>query len=374
MIVTITNAVQATYIFIVIFVIALIVSVRQRGDNGLFPTSVSQELKGLAILMVVFSHVGYFLVNDHRFLFPLIIMAGVGVNLFLFLSGYGLTMSSIKNYLTPLQFYKKRLAKLFIPFWLTLIVFFSANIFILHLHYSLAYIIRSCLGYFPHADLYQDINAPLWYFTWILFYYLIFPLVFYRKHPWVSAFIVYAVGYGIILWQPAFLNDIIHMYKVHLLAFPLGMLVASFFVQPEIFTTGRIRAWIEKIEQIGEMNIVKKIIYYLSFLVMVYVFIYTIINSNIGGNPHVEELTSIITMLAITILFLMKRWDIKLLYIIGVYSFEIYLLHWPIMYHYDIFFKFLPAWLAMAVYLFLFVGLGWILQKVASIISNRVLK
>jgi peptidoglycan/LPS O-acetylase OafA/YrhL len=372
MIITITNAVQATYVFIAILAIALIVSVRKRGDSELFPASVSQELKGFAILAVVFSHIGYFLMSDTRFLYPLTIMAGVGVNMFLFLSGYGLTVSAIKNALTPLQFYKKRLAKLFIPFWMTLTVFFLANIFILHLNYSPTYIIRSFLGYFPHANLYEDINSPLWYFSLILFFYLIFPLFFYRKRPWVSAIFVYLTGLAIIQWQPSFLNNIIHMYRVHLLAFPVGMLIANLFAKPEIFTTGKIGVLVEKIRKIKRMEIIKKIVYYFSFIALLYVFIYATINSNVGAGPRMEELTSIFTMLVLTILFLMKRWNIKLLYIVGICSFEIYLLHWPIMYHYDIFFKFLPAWLAMTAYLFLFVGLGWVLQKVSGAISKKV--
>lgn len=370
MIVTITNAVQATYIFFAILAIALIVSARKRADNELFPTSVSQELKGFAILAVVFSHVGYFLMSDTRFLYPLSTLAGVGVNLFLFLSGYGLTVSAIKNYLSPGQFYKKRLAKIFIPFWLALIVFFTANIFILHLHYSLAYIVRSCLGYFPHADLYQDINSPFWYFTWILFYYLIFPLVFLKKRPWLSAIIIYLAGFSVAKWLPYSWDNVVYMYNVHVLAFPLGMLVAVFFSRLEIFTTGKVGEWTGKIRNMPATA--KRIGYFIIFFVALSVFLYTAINSNVGVNPRIEELTSIVTMLALTALFLIKKWNIKFLHIIGVYSFEIYLLHWPIMYHYDIFFKILPAWLAMAAYLFLFVGLGWVWQGATKIIADKI--
>jgi peptidoglycan/LPS O-acetylase OafA/YrhL len=372
MIITITNAVQATYIFTAIFIIALIVSVRKRTDSELFSTSVSQELKGFAILAVVFSHIGYFLMSDTRFLNPLSTLAGVGVNLFLFLSGYGLTVSAIKKYLTPWQFYKRRLVKLFVPFWITLAIFFIANIFILHLNYSPTYIIRSFLGYFPHANLYEDINSPLWYFTLILFYYLIFPLTFFRKYPWVSAIIVYLASYGIILWQPTFLDYIIHMYKVHLLAFPLGMIIANLFAKPEIFTTGRIGVLIEKIRQIIKIEIAKKIVYYVLFLTLTYVFFYTAINSNIGSDPRTEEITSIITMSVLTVLFLIKKFEIRFFYIFGLYSFEIYLLHWPIMYHYDIVFKFLPAWLAMSIYLAIFIGLGWLLKKGSDMITKLI--
>src|SRR3989339_2054802 len=111
----INNPVLSTDIFIAIFVIALLLTVRPKAKQEFFSATVSQELKGLAILMILFGHIGYFLAEDHRFLFPLSVSAGVGVNLFLFLSGYGLTSSALSKSLSIFQFYKKRLAKLFIP-------------------------------------------------------------------------------------------------------------------------------------------------------------------------------------------------------------------------------------------------------------------
>jgi peptidoglycan/LPS O-acetylase OafA/YrhL len=93
----IINASTQNIIFITLFLAVLLRSVKKIQTNHSFTPSTTEELKGIGILAVVFSHIGYFLVNDHRFLFPLSTIAGVGVNLFLFLSGMGLTFSSIKN-------------------------------------------------------------------------------------------------------------------------------------------------------------------------------------------------------------------------------------------------------------------------------------
>ncbi len=112
MMVSINNPIQATWIFISIFLLALLISIKsQKANNadnnkGFFPITLTQELKGLAILAVVFSHIGYFLVYQHEFLFPLTILAGVGVNIFLFLSGLGLTISALKKDLSVWNFYK----------------------------------------------------------------------------------------------------------------------------------------------------------------------------------------------------------------------------------------------------------------------------
>ena len=129
MIISIINPIQATYIFIAIFSVAILFSLRSKKNHDFFPIETTNELKGLAILLVIFGHIGYFLVDDHSFLFPLSTIAGVGVDIFLFLSGYGLVVSALKKTLTIFQFYKTRLIKLLIPLWITLGTFFLLDFF-----------------------------------------------------------------------------------------------------------------------------------------------------------------------------------------------------------------------------------------------------
>ncbi|PJA41109.1 hypothetical protein CO178_00905, partial [candidate division WWE3 bacterium CG_4_9_14_3_um_filter_34_6] len=54
------------------FLIASIVLTGKR-DNHLHEINHSHtnELKGIAVLLIIFSHIGYFLFSDHRFLYPL---------------------------------------------------------------------------------------------------------------------------------------------------------------------------------------------------------------------------------------------------------------------------------------------------------------
>jgi peptidoglycan/LPS O-acetylase OafA/YrhL len=171
MIVLINNPVLETYIFSALLLFALIISTRWSRRRGFFPLSVSQELKGLAILMIIFAHVTYALVSDSRFLNPLATMGGVGVNLFLILSGYGLVASALRRPLSIKKFYKKRLLRLYIPFWICLTIFYLLDYFALKIHYDWGYVLRSFLGLFWHADLYADIDSPFWYFSWIVFIY-----------------------------------------------------------------------------------------------------------------------------------------------------------------------------------------------------------
>lgn len=357
--VLISNPIQSTIFFSIILAITIIVSTRWRKEGGGLSIETSQELKGLAILMVVFSHIGYFLVSDTRFLFPLSVAAGVGVNLFLFLSGFGLTASSKKSTTNIWRNYVRRLSKLFVPMWLVLAALILLDYFLLGKVYSGGYMIKSALGFFTSANLYQDINSPLWYFTLILFYYLLFPLVFLRKRPWVSAIIIYLVSIFIIRSEPTILDNVLHLQKVHLIAFPLGIVFSYLFSQQKIINFFN--------------NIFEKRKIYLRWLMIslgLFIFIYTIINSNIG-EKKLEELTSIVSVIALILVFSLKTINFKALYWVGFFSYEIYLIHWPIMYRYDFVYKYLPAWLATAIYLLIFVALSWGLQKLSNLITNK---
>lgn len=374
MLISINNPILQTWIFSLLLLAGLLVFIKPRKITEWFPTAVTTELKGAAILMIVLSHIGYFLVTDHRFLWPLSIMAGVGVNLFLFLSGFGLTASQLQKNLSIWQFYKRRLLKLFTPFWLSLLVFLVLDFFVLKIYYSWAFIGEAVIGFFKHADLYQDFNSPLWYFTFILGYYLLFPLVFLKKFPWLSAIILYLVGYLVIYFEPTKLDYVLHLYKVHIFAFPLGVLAAWVVTK------------LKKPESLEKFSrAVKVLVYYLTPLIFLGIFIYANINSGIGEPLsqefwksmliNKEQWMSIIAVIAISTIFIFKKVEFKLLSWFGLYSYEIYLLHWPIMYRYDLFYSWLPAWLATSLYLILFIGVGWLIKRLTELItSSKILK
>lgn len=363
MIIPITNSLQNTEIFIIVFLFALLISWRSKKTTDFFPVDLTSELKGLAILMITFSHIGYFLVNDHSFLWPLSISAGVGVNLFLFLSGYGLAVSKLKKEEGLWQFYKKHLVRLFVPMWIILIIFAALDFFILKISYSWKFIGQAILGIFTHADLYHDLNSPLWYFSFILFYYLLFPLVFSKKRLWLTALALYFIPYFITRNNPAMFTGVIGLYKVHLLAFPLGVLLSWLVVK----LSGSAPAFQNLIAKIRPKNFaVRKLFYYLVVVSLLFIIGYFSYYSGIGTTINREQNISLITTIAIICLFLVKRMDLKLFYLFGIYSYEIYLLHWPIMYRYDLLYRFLPAWLATVLYLFLLIGLAELLKRLSK--------
>ncbi|OGC45548.1 hypothetical protein A2V49_01130 [candidate division WWE3 bacterium RBG_19FT_COMBO_34_6] len=322
----------------------------------------TNELKGVAILMVIFSHIGYFLFSDHRFLFPLSVAGGVGVNIFLFLSGFGITSSELKHNKLLLHFYIKRLRNIFIPMWIVLISILILDFFILGKFYTINTIVQSILGFFPNSDIDLAINSPLWYFTLVLFYYLIFPLVFWRKKPIISIVIVLLLGYFVTSIKLPFTKDVLKLYQLHYLAFPLGMVFAN-------LDKGKIGVRINnKLLKISSNPIIIFFLrYFLIFLLFLF-FCYTALNSGVGEKIMTEQLLSLCTVLSLVLILLIKDIQSGILVILGKYSYEIYLIQWPFMYRHDFIYKYTPPFLGTLIYIALFLIIGLILNRIVKFI------
>lgn len=360
MLVSITDPIRETIIFGILLGIAFVLSYPKKERFSSF--AYTQELKGFAILTIVFAHIGYYLVSDTRYLFPLSILAGVGVNLFFFLSGYGLSLSQLKKNERPVHFYLRRLRKLFVPLWIVLSVLLFFDVIILHKVYGFGYALKAYLGIFTSADLYRDINAPFWYFTLILIYYLLFPLLFNRKRLWITALLFFAAIFTLVKINFPFLSGVIGLYRVHMYAFPLGILAAYTVAQyPKLLHQGK--TLYRKYQQFVFLPLM---------FILAFGIAYFAVHSNVGGPAYLEENTSLFTMLLILLFFLMKKRESKLFSLFGLYSYEIYLFHWPLMYRYDFLFAHLPAGIANALYLGIFLLLARVLQEATDHIIARV--
>lgn len=323
--------------------------------------SLTQELKGFAILSIIFAHIGYVLSANHDFLFPFSIVAGVSVNLFLFLSGYGLTYSQLKREETVVTFYKRRLIKLFIPFWIVLGTLVVSDAVVLGKTYTVQFLLQALSGIFVHVNAYTDLNSPFWYFSFIFFYYLLFPLVFSKKWPWLSAGVLYLAVYGIVQLHPSFLSGVIGLYEVHMFAFPLG-----------VFSAWCITTQQDVLQKYKDMCTTYRHYLYLPSLVLLLWFIgYFSIHANVGKAAYLEDTTSLCVMYALILLFMIKKRESKLFSIFGLYSYEIYLFHWPLLYRYDFLYTHVPPWIATLLYLGVFILLAKLLQKCSSFVSKK---
>jgi peptidoglycan/LPS O-acetylase OafA/YrhL len=374
--ISISNPVVSTWIIAVTIICFLIFSARPKKPGALFSPVVTKELKGAAILMIVFSHIGYFMSNDPRFLWPLSIFAGVGVNIFLFLSAYGLSMSNIQSPLSVWKWYKKRLPKLFVSLWIVLGIFFFMDYFILHRSYPFQYAWHSMIGYFPSADISQDIDSVLWYFTFILFYYLLYPILFLKKHIWISSILLLLSMQLLIHFDSFVSSDLLKLYKVHSFAFPLGVLVAWASTTSVAFKVSHyLTRYTDTVNSdslgVPVRGLLVRARHGLLLLALLMIIGYLSVHSGVGQSVLKEQFLSLCTVALILLLFVIKKVEFKFLSLFGVFSYEIYLFHWPLLSRYDIFYRHMPAWLATLTWLGIFIMLGWCLHIVSEKFQTR---
>ncbi|PUE63824.1 acyltransferase family protein [Arcobacter caeni] len=367
--ITITDDIYQSNLIVIAVLIAVVLFTFKRAKHtDLFPISVTQELKGLGILTVVFAHFAYMLVTNADFLFPLSIIAGVGVDLFLFMSGYGLTVGMLKKPLPIFEFYKRRVIKIFIPFWVALILIFAANAIFLDIHYTVPYMIQSLLGWFPTAEGFDDVNSPFWYITWMMMFYVLFPLVFSTKRPWLSAIILAVIATLIGVYNPLNMGDN-WLHRLHTVAFSLGIVFAWVLFE----TKDKENKFVVHLKEFrNKAKFMPYVVIALMLGVVVYMSLHTTANhwptltAILGKGYFVDQLTSIILMFAFIVIFSLKKFDNKFLSIYGLYSFEVYLIHWPLIGRYDIFFDYLPSWAAVIAWLVTFIVVSWLLQKITT--------
>jgi len=144
------------------------------------------------------------------------------------------------------------------------------------------------------------------------------------------------------------------------MAFPLGMIFA--WLLPNI----------DKIKKAINPNMAVKIGRYVVIAALIFAIGYLSLHSDVGKGFWIEQSLSNIIAILFVSLFLLKKIHFNLLSLFGLYSYEIYLFHWPLLYRYDILYQSMPAWLATSLYLIVFLGLGWILQKTSKIINDKI--
>jgi peptidoglycan/LPS O-acetylase OafA/YrhL len=383
-----------TAIFLALLGTAVFISARRRVTPGLLPKEISNELRGLAILGVIFSHLTYGKFYGTDFLFPLGIWGGVAVNLFFFLSGYGLAASAIYHPKTIGQFYKKRLLKIYLPLWLSLISFLALDAWLLNRFYPSSEVIFSFVGFFPTANLWFSLNSPLWFLTPLIFYYLLFPLIFRPKHPWFSAVAITAVSF--LAFWPGWpvSGQVLKFYQTHSLAFPLGVLFALLLVSPQAVcrlclrrdrcrsraVAEKIKFWFSKMSQRKWpaeflMRLRFQSDYWRWFLVIILAIaaIYTAYYSGVGQGIWHEQLIALFTMLCLVLAFILKKTKFVLLELFGVYSFEVYLLHWPIIGRYSNWLESWPPALLAFIWLTGLLFLGWLFSYLVRLRLNKIL-
>lgn len=361
--ITIQNSELSTSIVLSILTLLIIFSIKKTTEKSSFSTTGTLELRGLAVIFVLFSHISHMLVTNEYFLYPLTNIAGVGSDLFLFVSGYWLTTGLLKKQDSIMEFYKKRMIKIFSTLWIVLIILFLLDYFISDRTYSIFYILRSFLGIFPSASGTEDVSSPMWYLSWLLMFYILLPLFFIKKRPWFTAIILALIS-NVVAFLNIFEVDANWLHQLHTNAFPIGVLFAGI-----LFNRTFNYSFLKK----GFINIIL-------ILILIVIFSYIAINNMPIEWPSLDfidefvvtQLFNLTMMFALISLFLLKRFDIKILSFLGVYSYEIYLIHWPLISKYDMFFEYFPAWAAVFLWMILLIVVAFLIKRLLLFIKENL--
>jgi peptidoglycan/LPS O-acetylase OafA/YrhL len=146
------------------------------------------ELKGFAMVLVLLYHIGGVLRWDNW------LHGEVGVDIFLILSAFTLVLTA--RDLPVKEFLKRRLLRIFPSYWVAIAFFVLFNDRFFGSNYSTATIVLHVLGLhgFSSGVYFSDINDAFWFISMILAMYVVFLLVRARL-----ADISYVLGFGMLL-------------------------------------------------------------------------------------------------------------------------------------------------------------------------------
>jgi len=362
----IDRAYATNSLFIIFIVIALVIIFsfkkkdEQDFDDDFLDIDTGLMLKGIAILILLFGHLAIKCI-DGTYFFE---YAGVwSVVIFLYISGIALTKTYGIIGLNS-KFLIKRIVRLAIPTWVSLFVFFILDFLLTRENYKLKKVIFNFLLILDPSRP----NGPAWFITYILFLYILYFLISkINTTPIFKIIFLYLGSYifTLFIWRINFLSSHFGIWTQYTFVFPSAVMIG--FYRKQVL--------------LGLSKIVKhKFLYYILISICTYQYfsqkgvyrISTLINSwTYSQVVHTVEHASLLLLLVLAS-FLMDRavFYSRFLKWFGVYSFEIFLIHFPLMVSYDFFLFRKPLYLFFFAYLFVVVVLSLLLNRVSSIINS----
>lgn len=138
-------------------------------------------IKGFSIMTIVVMH------YLQRFDLPevmeqMIRFGGTGIHAFIFISGFGLYLSHQRKPLPYVQFLRKRLIKIYIPYAIAVLLIAAADLW-LHVYDGSWYQLASHLFLFKMFDeeLMSSYGYHLWFISTIIQFYAVFPVFIWLK-------------------------------------------------------------------------------------------------------------------------------------------------------------------------------------------------
>lgn len=289
-------------------------------------------IRGISILYVILGHlciVGFLNINLFHYL------GAVGVDIFLILSGYGLTKSYIKdNHM--IGFVKRRVNTVYMPYFIITSILILSDIFFLKKYYSFKDLFKGFSSFNTAVD------SSMWYISFIIFWYIIFFLIFKIKIK--LSFKIITLIFISFTFKFNLYSHFIHIletprfsYNLHWYAFTLGCIFA-------VYEDLIIKTFIKNIKNL-----------YIYSIFLILVFIVSSYNVCINGNLNMiyYQLYDLSGALFTLLIFLILNYhNIKsnMLNSLGKYSYYIYLTEGILIWKYPILFHFSSRCLNLTLY------------------------
>ena len=338
----------------ILLLISLFVYLIPRTDVDYLSNKSTKSLKGLLALFIIFHHISQKITTGENFS-NFEYMGRYIVALFFFLSGYGLYFQYSNNATYMENFLKKRLVRIFIPFFIFIVIYV---------------IYRATLGEVVNVDFFlsfwkdhSNIIYNGWFINSIIVLYVIFYVSLVRKDSKIAEYKLVFLTLVYIFWK-AYQNHGDWEY-VSIMAFLLGV----FWMKNRI-----------SIDKFIEKNY---FIFLVSFSILMYVFRhYEVIMENIGiTNKYVYYgiVGNLCTMIFVVYFLLLTNklnFSNKYLDFLGDISFEIYMIHGLVMHYLGKFFisSGVNDVLYTIVVLFISIVFAYYIKKLIIIIEKNIMK
>ncbi len=337
---------------------------RDRGGDDTFGIETATTLKGIAVLLLIFGHLAIKCVEGVTFFE----YAGSwAVVIFIFLSGNGLVMKyGLKK--QARGFLKKRAQKLVWPFWLTLLLFYTLDYLLLARTYTWW---DTTLTFFGIV-LGGPPNAPAWFMTFILFLYAACALACYFPvsdglKPLIVLIMLLA---GLCLGSLTRLGSLFGGWVQYFAVFPTALLIA--YHSRYVFKVVRHLHDFSRPLFLGTIAALF-LLYHRSSGISILSRVLPVDEAAVV----MEILRSLYLIAALVLtgyLIELSRFTSRFLTILGLYSYEIFLLHLPFMESYDFILFRKPLVLFFFIYLSVIVSLAFALHRLADLLRTGAWK
>lgn len=276
-------------------------------------------LMGISMLWIMLYHIGI----DVPYLNLLTRSGYLGVDIFIFLSSYGLYYSLVRKKVTNFYFYKKRLFRILPTYYITLMMIFLIKGLYFH-QFDVIKLLQdsSFIGFFfPNLRW----SFFLWYIPATIFLYILFPYLFYNL-KYIKKYWALALIFSVIFIFNYYLTTVVFTHGYN--KFSLLLLIPRIFV----FILGLIWADIEK-----KYNyIITKNWYIFFILLLLSLCIITLAKINLSYfnlRLYMLETTPFILGIPGIFIIFIKIYNIspifikKLIMYSGTYSLELYCVH-----------------------------------------------